>query len=77
MIKISKREAFYMRNMGFEEFVKKSFSKSPTYFLVEETEDVYKWNKYLKQKELVRLSAMNVLKLYRQSHIIYSSDSKK
>lgn len=77
MIKISKQEAFYMRNMGFEEFVKKSFSKSPTYFLVEETEDVYKWNKYLKQKELVRLSAMNVLKLYRQSHIIYSSDSKK
>lgn len=67
MIKISKTEALKMRELGYGEFVKKSYSKNPTFYLVEERDNIYKWNKDLKQKELVRLSAMNALKEYQDS----------
>lgn len=70
MINITKHEAFKMREIGYGEFVLKSHSKHPKYYLVEETENIYKWNKGLKKKELVRLSAMNALNEYRKSHIV-------
>lgn len=70
MIQITKREAEIMRERGYENFVKKTYPNKPkktTYYLVEETDDVYRWDSHMKQKELVRLSAMNALKEYRNS----------
>lgn len=54
IIKITKNDAFYMRKHGYTEFVKKSKTKHPTYYLVEEP-DVYGYDKrnhkrYIKKK---------------------------
>ena len=70
MINITKKEAFMMRKNGYEEFVLKSHSKHPKYYLVEETEDIWRWNKGLKRRELVRLSAINALEKYRKERIV-------
>lgn len=35
MIKITKKEAFEMRKLGFEKDVHKTYSKHPTYYLTE------------------------------------------
>ena len=67
MIKITKKEAFMLREEGYEEFVKKSHSKHPTYYCVEDKNDIYKYDKALKKKVLVRLGALNMLKKYRES----------
>ena len=68
MVKISKKEAFRLREDGYSEFVKKSANKDhPTYFCVEETDNIYRYDKALKKKVLVRLSALNKLAEYRKS----------
>ena len=36
MIKISNNEASYLREKGMGRFIKKSYTKHPTYFLVED-----------------------------------------
>ena len=72
MIKITKVEAEFMRQSNYGNFVKKTYSKNPpTYYLVEEREDVY--NRYGK---LIRLSAMNALEQYRKSRIVKEVNSK-
>ena len=55
-----------MRELGYGEFVnhKKNYKN---YFLVEEKDDVYKYDRHTKRKELVRLSALNMLEKYRKS----------
>ena len=55
-----------MRELGYGEFVihKKNYKH---YYLVEETEDVYKYIRSAKRYKLVRLSAVNKLKEYRRS----------
>lgn len=70
MINITKHEAEVMRKLGYSEFVKHTFSKHKKYYLVEERDNIYKWNKGTKRKELVRLSAMNALEQYRKSCIV-------
>ena len=67
MIKISKKEAFMLRENGYGEFVKKSRSKHPTYYCVEDKNDTYKYDKALKKKVLIKLGALNMLKKYRKS----------
>lgn len=58
-----------MRENGYDEFVKHSYSKHKTYYLVEEQNDVYKYNPSKGKHTLVRLSALNMLKKYRESLI--------
>ena len=71
MIKVSKQEAFMLRKEGYSEFVKKSANKDhPTYYCVEESEDIYRYDKALKNKVLVRLSALNKLEQYRKEHTV-------
>ena len=67
MIKITKKEAEFMREHGYDEFVKHSYSKHKTYYLVEEQNNVYKYNPSKGKYILVRLSALNMLKKYRKS----------
>jgi hypothetical protein len=67
LIKITKREAEIMRNEGYGEFVKHSYSKHKTYYLVEEQNNVYKYDPKKGKRVLVRLSALNMLKKYRKS----------
>lgn len=67
MIKISKNEAKMLREANYGEFVKHTFSKHKTYYLVEEQEDVYRYNRYKRRNELVRLSALNKLAEIRKS----------
>ena len=67
MIKITKKEAEFMRANGYDEFVKHSYSKHKTYYLVEEQNNVYKYNQSKGKYTLVRLSALNMLKKYRKS----------
>ena len=68
LIIISKKEAFKLREDGYGEFVKKSFNKKhPTYYCVEEKENIYRYDKALRKKVLVRLSALNKLEEYRKS----------
>ena len=67
MIKITKKEAFKLREEGYSEFVKKSYSKNPTYYLVEEENDVYRYDPKSGKRVLVRLSALNMLNKYRKS----------
>ena len=67
MIKITKKEAFMLREKGYEEFVKKSHTKHPKYYCVEEQNDVYKYDPKKGKCVLVRLSALNMLKKYRKS----------
>ena len=62
-----------LREEGYEEFVKKSANKDhPKYYCVEETEDIFKYDRALKKKVLVRLGALNKLEQYRKSRIIYT-----
>ena len=58
-----------MRNEGYEDFVKKTYSKHPTYYLVEERNDVYRKNPKTGKRELFRLSALNKLEKYRRDII--------
>lgn len=74
MIKISKNEAKILREANYGEFVKHTFSKHKTYYLVEEQEDVYKYNRHTRRNELVRLSALNKLAEIRKT--ITKSDTK-
>ena len=67
MIIITKKEAEFMRKEGYEEFVKHTFSKHKTYYLVEEANNVYKYDPKRGKRVLVRLSALNMLKKYRKS----------
>ena len=67
MIKITKHEANYMRENGYDEFVKHTWTKNKTYYLVEERNDVYKYDPKKGKRTLVRLSALNMLKKYRKS----------
>ena len=67
MIIITKKEAEFMRKEGYEEFVKHTFTKSKTYYLVEEANNVYKYDSKRGKRVLVRLSALNMLKKYRKS----------
>lgn len=60
-----------LRENGYEEFVKKSANKDhPTYYCVEESENVYRYDKALKKKVLVRLGALNKLEQYRKEHTV-------
>ena len=67
LIKITKNEAMFMRKNGYEEFVKHTFSKHKTYYLVEEKMDVYKYDPKKGKRVLSRLSALNMLDKYRKS----------
>ena len=57
-----------MRELVGEEYVKKSHSKHPTYYLVEE-HDEYEFNRKTGRKELVRVGALTRYKQYRESLI--------
>ena len=46
-----------MRKNGYDEFVKHSYSKHKTYYLVEEKTDVYKYDPKKGKRILIRLSA--------------------
>lgn len=67
MLNITKHEAFMLREKGYGNFVLKSHTKHPKYYLVEEQNDVYKYNSKEGKRVLVRLSALNMLKEYRKS----------
>ena len=67
MIIITKREAEIMRKEGYSEFVKHTYTKHKTYYLVEEKNDVYRYDPKRGKRVLVRLSALNMLKEYRKS----------
>lgn len=67
MIIITKREAEVMRNEGYEEFVKHTYTKHKTYYLVEEKNDIYRYDPKKGKRVLVRLSALNMLDKYRKS----------
>lgn len=69
MIRISKEEAFAMRKIVGEQYVKKSYSKHPTYYLVEE-HDEYRFNPKTKKKEVVRYGALSLYKQYCESKIV-------
>ena len=47
-----------MRKNGFHEFVKKSKSKHPTYYLVEE-HDVCRYNKKLHKRVVIKQGALS------------------
>lgn len=68
LIKISKSDAIYMRNNGYGEFVKKTYSKHPTYFLVEE-QDTYEYNRKTRRRDIVKYGALSVYRQYRKSLI--------
>lgn len=70
LVKISKSEAFILRQKGYDEFVKKTYSKHPSYFLVEEKENIYKYERGTHKKQLVRLSALNMLEKIRKEKVI-------
>lgn len=70
MVKISKSEAMELRKLGYDEFIKKTYSKHPSYFLVEEKENIYKYERGTRRRHLVRLSALNMLEKIRKEKII-------
>lgn len=70
MIKISKKEAEFMRKNGYEEFVKHTYSKHKKYYLVEEKDNVYKYDPKKGRRVLYRLSALNMLEKYRKSIMV-------
>lgn len=43
---IRKRDAIYLREHGFEEYIKKSYSKNPKYYLVENEKVLNYYNNY-------------------------------
>lgn len=67
MIKITKKEAEFMRKNGYDEFVKHTYSKHKSYYLVEEKNDVYKYDPKKGRRVLSRLGALNMLNKYRES----------
>ena len=67
MIKITKTEAFKMRELGYSEFVKHTYSKHKKYYLVEEKDDIYRYDPKKGKRVLSRLSALNMLEKYRKS----------
>lgn len=67
LIKITKKEAEFMRKNGYDEFVKHTYSKHKKYYLVEEKNDVYKYDPKKGKRVLSRLSALNMLEKYRKS----------
>lgn len=46
MVKITKQEAFYMRDIVGNEYIKKTYSKHPTYYLVEDKTTMKKLREY-------------------------------
>lgn len=52
MIKITKKEAFKMRELGFEKDVHKTYSKHPTYYLTEDKKALKELYDY-RQKSLI------------------------
>ena len=56
-----------MRKEGYDEFVKHTYTKHKTYYLVEEKTDVYRYDPKKGKRVLVRLSALNMLDKYRKS----------
>lgn len=66
MIIITKAEAKWMREHDFGYCVKKSYSKHPTYYLVEEQDDV-QYDRELKRNIVTREGALTVLHKYRES----------
>lgn len=55
-----------MRENGYGEFVKKTYSGSPTYYLVEEP-DTYRYNRKTRKNDIVKYGALSVYKQYRES----------
>lgn len=66
IIKISKEDAFYMRKNGYGEHVKKSKSKHPTYYLVEEP-DTYRYDRKTHKRYVVHKGALNFYYDYRKA----------
>lgn len=46
IIRITKNDAFFMREIGYSEYVKKSFSRCATYYLVENKNVLNEYQKY-------------------------------
>lgn len=69
IIKISKEDAFYMRRHGYSEAVKKSKSKHPTYYLVEEP-DNYRYDKETHKRYVSRQGALSFYRNYRKSMLM-------
>lgn len=46
ILKITKRDAFFMRSIGYGEYINKSYSRKPTYYLVEERNALKAYKKY-------------------------------
>lgn len=69
LIKISKSDAEYMRKYVGEKYVKKSYSKHPTYYLVEERDETV-YNRKTKKYEIVKYGALSLYKKYRNSLIV-------
>ena len=53
MIQITAAEATYMREHGFKNMVRKSYTKHPTYYLVEAPRAVNELRKY-QNKKIIR-----------------------
>lgn len=66
IIKITKKDAFYLRKHGYAESVKKSKSKHPTYYLVEEP-DVYGYDKKNRKRYVSKQGALSFYYEYRKS----------
>ena len=65
MIKITKNEAKYMKENGYEDCINTT-GHHKEYRLVEEREDVYAYDKNGKRGRLLTLGALNALKRYRE-----------
>lgn len=50
MIKVSKREAFDLRKLIGEKYIKKSYSKHPSYYMVESERNLAALEEYRKSK---------------------------
>lgn len=70
IIKISKDDAFYMRENGYNEAVKKSKSKHPTYYLVEES-DTYRYDKHTRKRYIIKYGALSFYRKYRKSMLCH------
>lgn len=68
IIKITKDDAFYMRKHGYAESVKKSKSKHPTYYLVEEP-NVYGYDKENHKRYVKKKGALSFYYEYRKKLI--------
>lgn len=66
LIKISKNDAVWMREHGYADCVKKSYSNNPHYYLVEEA-DTYGWNPKTRKKYVKKQGALSVYYDYRAS----------